>query len=128
MFEIKIFTFKNKAQQTHQMSIYCSQVMCMNKQPSYSNKALNQSKETGGFPHSKVIYHKIKNIKALDRAIFNLSMRVNGIFDKDYNVLEKKHHHLDDHMESLNKLVKLKKLKDDWEKELVDMYIKRIKS
>lgn len=106
--------------------MYSLQVSCINKFLHCNNNTHKPiTKET---KQSESIHRKIKNIKALDRAIFNMNMRVNGIFDKDYNVLEKTHQHLDDHMDSLNRLVKLRKLKNDWEKELLHMYIKRIKS
>jgi len=57
-----------------------------------------------------------------------MNMRVNGVFDKDYKILKTKYQHLDDHMDSLNRLVKLRKLKDDWEKELLHMYFKNEKN
>ena len=106
---------------TSKREMYCLQVSCcVNKVLHCKNDADKPS--TKKTKQSKSIHHKIKNIKALDRAIFNMNMRVNGVFDRDYKILETKHNDLDDHMDSLNKLVKLQKLKEDWEKELFDMY------
>jgi hypothetical protein len=106
--------------------MYSLQVCCVNKLLLCNNNAHKPStKET---KQSESIHRKIKNIKALDRAIFNMNMRVNGVFDKDYKILKTKYQHLDDHMDSLNRLVKLRKLKDDWEKELLHMYFKNEKN
>ena len=105
--------------------MYSLPVSCVKRPLHCKNNADKSStKETR---QSESIHRKIKNIKALDRAIFNMNMRVNGVFDRDYKILEPKYNDLDDHMNSLNKLVKLKKLKEDWEKELLHMYVKNEK-
>lgn len=104
------------------VSMYSLQLSyCIHTPSSFSNKNHKPSKVVK-CKQSESIRYKIKNIKALDRALFNLKMKVNGVFDKDYNVVEKDTHDLDDHTESLNKIVKLRKLKDDWEKELLCTY------
>lgn len=77
--------------------------------------------------HQNIINHKIQNLKALDRAIFNMNMRVNGVFDKDYNHIQHQEnfYNINDstsHSNPFEQLVKLKTLKNNWEKDLLDMY------
>ena len=73
-------------------------------------------------PCEKQVNNKIQNIKALDRAIFNLHIKINGIFDKDYKKLNYNKNKNDD----IKRLETLNNLKKNWEKELLYIYLSEI--
>lgn len=69
--------------------------------------------------YKKKLYHKIQNIKALDRAIFNIHLKMNGMFDKEYVNINTEQNK----QEAVDELQKLNYLKTQWEKELMYMYL-----
>ena len=73
--------------------------------------------------HRSKINHKIQNIKALDRAIFNTYLKVNSIFSDDYKELQTRNNCEKDY-EYMQKLTTLKR---EWEKELLYMYFEEDK-
>ena len=72
--------------------------------------------------YPKQLNSKIQNIKALDRDIFNLHIKINGIFDKDYKELNYNKNKDDD----IKRLETLNNLKSEWEKELLYIYLSEI--
>lgn len=66
--------------------------------------------------YRKVLYKKIENIKSLDRAIFNIHLKMNSMFDAEHeNIKENKE-------TNVEQLTQLYDLKNKWEKELMYMY------
>lgn len=73
--------------------------------------------------HRSKINHKIQNLKALDRAIFNTYLKVNSMFDYDYQRFQIRN----DHENYSEYIQKLTMLKTKWEKELLYMYFEEDK-
>ena len=69
--------------------------------------------------YKRKLYYKIKNIKALDRAIFNIHLKMNSMFDRDYECVNTNEENKEEDIEQLQKL---NDLKSKWEKELMYMY------
>lgn len=97
------------------MSKSILQINCI-RNPCYRKKAKVEK------TYPKQLNSKIQNIKALDRAIFNLHIKINGIFDKDYKELNYNKNKDDD----IKRLETLNNLKSEWEKELLYIYLSEI--
>mgnify|MGYP006879208908 CR=1 FL=1 len=69
--------------------------------------------------YRKVLYKKIENIKSLDRAIFNIHLKMNSMFDAEHENIKENKENKETNVEQLTQLYDLK---NKWEKELMCMY------
>ncbi len=104
------------------MTCICNTVVNVRCVDLYDRSRSIMKYKSSSFHRSK-INHKIKNIKALDRAIFNTYLKVNSMFDEDYKELQMRDNREND-QEYMQRLTMLKK---QWEKELLYMYFEEDK-
>lgn len=83
----------------------------------------NESFQIRTYKHhcAQKLHNKLQNIKALDRAIFNLHIKINAPYDDEYKTLIQHIANRDGDIKHLKRLVNLKKA---WEVDLQDVLFK----